>query len=302
MNAIVKTSVSELSTVTADGWEALKNSLYPGKSDAAISMVISYCAARGYDPLKKPVHLVKMWNSDLRKEIEVVLPGINQYRIDAARTGQYVGKSEPVYGPMVQQEFIDKDKQRVTVTYPEWCKVTVRRLIKGMVAEFTATEYWLECYATQGRGATAPNAMWEKRARGQLAKVAEAQALRMAFPEEMADYTAEEMEGKAQPPEIPPATGPQIDHRPAPVAEVWPLFSPDARPLKARNASQWRQWALAAIGKMESAEALAGWTSAMEEHFADLATRDAALVEEIRAAAQDRLDDLAGANGGEAAA
>ena len=58
----------------------------------------------------------------------------------------------------------------------------------------------------------APNAMWQKRPRGQIAKCAAAQALRIAFPEIASQPTAEEMEGKAVqaddamqlPPQIPP--------------------------------------------------------------------------------------------------
>ncbi|CAJ0997499.1 hypothetical protein SODG_005668 [Sodalis praecaptivus] len=43
---------------------------------------------------------------------------------------------------------------------------------------------------------TVPNAMWKKRPYGQIAKCAEAQALRKAWPEIGQQPTAEEMEGK----------------------------------------------------------------------------------------------------------
>ncbi|MCT9017029.1 recombinase RecT [Cupriavidus gilardii] len=62
----------------------------------------------------------------------------------------------------------------------------------------TAIEYWIENYAAKGgkEKSVAPNAMWQKRPRGQLAKCASAQALRIAFPEIASQQTAEEMEGK----------------------------------------------------------------------------------------------------------
>ena len=84
----------------------------------------------------------------------------------------------------------------VAVAYPAWCRITVRRIVQGQAREFVATERWLENYATAKRDTQAPNAMWKKRPYGQLAKVAEAQALRMAFPEFSAGYTMEEMQGK----------------------------------------------------------------------------------------------------------
>lgn len=170
----------------------LRSSLYPGAADDSIRMVLGYCRAAGLDPMQKPVHIVPMWDSKAGRMRDVVMPGIGLYRTQASRTGQYVGKSEPEFGPM-QTEVIGGQK----ITFPEWAKVTVRRAVGGVVAEFTATEYWTENYAVKGgkEKSVAPNAMWTKRPRGQIAKCATAQALREAFPELGSQSTAEEMEG-----------------------------------------------------------------------------------------------------------
>lgn len=174
---------------------ALKTSLYPGATDASVDMVLAYCAAAGLDPMQKPVHIVPMWDSKSRVMRDVVMPGIGMYRVQAARSGQFAGISEPEFGPMVTERIGSRN-----LTFPEWCRVTVRRqLASGHIAEFTAVEYWVENYAIKGGKDQdqSPNAMWSKRVRGQLAKCAQAQALRMAFPEFGAMPTAEEMEGKA---------------------------------------------------------------------------------------------------------
>jgi len=73
-----------------------------------------------------------------------------------------------------------------------------RRLPTGEIASFAAVERWKENYAEKGgkERSVSPNAMWARRPYGQLAKCAEAQALRKAFPELGAVPTAEEMAGK----------------------------------------------------------------------------------------------------------
>lgn len=197
MNAIVKTQANQLTPSEHNEAirTALKTSLYPGAGDDSIEMVLAYCRAGGYDPLLKVVHIVPMWDSKAGKLRDVVMPGIGLYRTNAARTGQFAGISEPEFGPMVTERLGKAD-----FTFPEWCKVTAyRQLTTGHVAEFTAVEYWVENYAIKGgkEQDQSPNAMWAKRARGQLAKCAQAQALRMAFPEAVGNQpTAEEMEGK----------------------------------------------------------------------------------------------------------
>lgn len=173
----------------------LQSSLYPGASIDSLKMVLGYCKAAGLDPLQKPVHIVPMWDSKAKAMRDVVMPGIGLYRVQAARSNAYAGITEPEFGPDVTEAI-----GGVQITYPAWCKVTVkRRLPDGTVADFTAVERWKENYAIKGGAdkSIAPNAMWTKRPYGQIAKCAQAQALRMAFPEIGSQPTAEEMEGKS---------------------------------------------------------------------------------------------------------
>ena len=221
MNAVAKINPSS-ALVTAEQAEAvrtaLKTSLYPGASDASVDLVLSYCRASGLDPMTKPVHIVPMKVStgqkdnngfDVKAMRDVVMPGIGLYRINAARTGEYAGCSEPEFGPTRQLDFKrerwedkpngqGRQKRLVDakLDYPEWCRVTVTRIVDGKECQFTAKEYWVENFAEKGDGG-GPNSMWEKRPFAQLAKCTEAQALRKAFPEAVGSQsTADEMEGK----------------------------------------------------------------------------------------------------------
>lgn len=179
----------------------LKSSLYPGAADESVKMVLGYCQAAGLDPFQKPVHIVPMSVStgqkdkdgwDIKAMRDVVMPGIGLYRTQAARSGEYAGVTEPEFGEDVTEAF-----GSLTCTYPKWCKVTVKRLMKnGAIVDFSAKELWKENYATKSNKAIEPNAMWKRRPYAQLAKCAEAQALRKAFPEFGAQPTADEMEGK----------------------------------------------------------------------------------------------------------
>lgn len=201
-------------------WSVLENSVYPGAKRESILAVVETCRASGKDPLKKPYHIVPMSVKDAATDKYVwrdtIMPGINLYRIDAARTGEHCGTSEPEYGPMVAMNLGGVD-----VRFPEWCKIVVkRRQPDGSIAEFTAKEYWLENYATAGRDTQAPNTMWRKRPMGQIAKCAEAQALRKGFPEDCPLFTAEEMAGKSLDDGDVIDVEPKVIERPKPVEQV----------------------------------------------------------------------------------
>lgn len=197
MNAVTTPKAAGLPAMQmseADMMNVLQNSLYPGAQESSIKLVINYCKASGLDPMQKPCHIVPMYvkGRDGGSMRDVIMPGIGLYRTQAARSGSYAGMTEPEFG-----EDITETLGSASITYPRWCRITIKRQMPdGAIAEFTAKEFWKENYATAGKDSAAPNAMWKRRPYAQIAKCAEAQALRKAFPEIGAAPTAEEMEGK----------------------------------------------------------------------------------------------------------
>lgn len=202
-------------------FDVLSNSLYPGAARESIKLVVNYCKAAKLDPMLKPVHIVPMYCAtgeknekgyDIKAMRDVIMPGIGLYRIQASRSNEYAGVSDAEYGEDVTENFGGQ-----SITYPKCCKVIVKRLLSnGVIAEFSATEFWKENYATKQRESKEPNAMWSRRPYAQLAKCAEAQALRKAFPEIGAAPTADEMEGKEidvtpQQPFIESESNPELD-------------------------------------------------------------------------------------------
>jgi len=196
--------------VDAGKWRVLVEAIFPNaKSADSVMLALDYCKARGLDVLKKPVNIVPMWSSALGRYVETVWPSINEIQVTAARTGQWAGMDEPVWGNNITRTFEGRQKNKqgawedrtVEVTYPESCAVTVYRLIGDGRCAFTEPVYWIEAYGRIG-GGELPNDMWAKRPRGQLHKVAKAASLRAAFPEEGDTPAAEEMEGHSvDPPE-----------------------------------------------------------------------------------------------------
>ena len=189
-------------------WRVLVDQLFPtAKEPASVIMALSYCKARKLDIFKKPVHIVPMYSSALKRMVETCWPSISEIRTTATRTGEYAGIDEVKFGPMIEGEFsgeverwVDRKKTVKNVTkkvrYPEWASVVVYRWVKGHKAAFHTKIYWTETYGTLSK-TKIPNDMWEKRPIGQFDKCLEAAALRKAFPEEVGSmYAAEEMEGR----------------------------------------------------------------------------------------------------------
>lgn len=192
--------------LTEPDYRVLTDQIFPGaRTVEAISMALAYCKHRNLDIMKRPVHIVPMWSSALRKMVETVWPGIAEIRTTASRTGQYAGDEDAEFGPIIKAKFkqVTEDEYRQAkeieriIEHPEWCRSVVYKLIGGQRYAFHARVFWRETYATAARGSEMPNEMWRKRPWGQIEKCAEAAVLRKAFPEELGgEYAAEEMAGK----------------------------------------------------------------------------------------------------------
>ncbi len=185
-------AVQERFGVDRASWKALVEAIFPNAtSTESVILALSYCRARKLDPFKRNVHIVPIWNKELRRYTDTIWPGIGELRTTAFRTGEYAGRGATTFGPDVT-----KQVGSMELTFPEWAQVTVFRMVKGQRVEFSGPRvYWLETYANIKREDDTPNDMWANRPRGQIDKCAEAAALRSAFPEEIgSDYIPEEVQ------------------------------------------------------------------------------------------------------------
>lgn len=164
----------------------LCNNVHGDKAPETIKLFIDYCQkSLGLTENQLIGNFAHIYTS---RGKNVTLPAIGYYRLRAIESGCYAGISEPEFGPLIT---IDAGGKKIS--YPEWCKITVRKIVHGHICEFVAKEYWIENCATVGLDV--PNYMWSKRSYGQLAKCTEAQALRKAFELDQ-NPSFEEMEGK----------------------------------------------------------------------------------------------------------
>lgn len=164
-----------------------KSGAKPTETD--VSNFINTCIAQKLNPFKKQAYLTG-YDSKGGATFTTII-GIDGYRAIAHRTGLYAG------GSMKEVEM-----RHIGGRIPESVTFAVKKLVNGTPCEFEATVYYDEAVQTSYSGEA--NAMWSKRPKGQLIKCAEANALRMAFPDELGGmYTDAEIDPEpAQKPEL----------------------------------------------------------------------------------------------------
>jgi phage recombination protein Bet len=195
--------------VDSTKWRALVDAIWPSATSVdGILLALSWCKWRGLDPIKRPCHIVPIYNAKLGRNVEGVWPSISELRITAFRTGQYAGIDEPELGPLVSKTFKGRpfkwvngekvyEDREVTMRFPEWARMTVYRIVGGAPRRFVGPKVYYEAAYGCVQDTDLPNEKWTEPGCYMLEKCSEAAALRRAFPEEMGDmHTAEEMEGR----------------------------------------------------------------------------------------------------------
>lgn len=156
---------------------------------AELDQFLHECQRTGLDPFSRQIYLIGRYDKQAGRDVFRSQTGIDGYRVVAHRAAKRdhttIAYSETLWcGP---------DKVWCDVWLedgpPRAAKITVFRGGEPFPATATLAEY----AATYKNGDPTP--MWRRMPATMLAKCAEAKALRMAFPHDLAGiYTAEEME------------------------------------------------------------------------------------------------------------
>ncbi len=159
--------------------DLIKRTICRGANDDELSMFMMVCNRTGLDPFSRQIHAVKRWNNQTQREEMSIQTGIDGFRLIAERTGKYAGNDDPVYD--------NEDGQ-----HPQKATVTVWKMVGNQRVPFTRSARWSEFVQTKKDGS--PTKFWKQMPYLMLGKVAEALALRTAFPQELSGlYTSEEM-------------------------------------------------------------------------------------------------------------
>lgn len=189
-------------TVTRDRMDLLKRTIAgdikPPLTDHELELFAEVANRKGLDPFARQIHVTK------RQGKLIIQTGIDGFRLIAERTGRYDGQDGPWWcGEDGQWRDVWPSNDP-----PMAAKVIVYRSDSGR--GFTGIAHWREYaqYTTDNDGRRL-NRMWETMKAGQLAKCAEALALRKGFPQDLSGiYTTDEIVYEESPGPIQVTTAP----------------------------------------------------------------------------------------------
>jgi phage recombination protein Bet len=188
--------------ISPDQIELVRKTIAQGATDDELRLFLYDCQRRGVHPLDRLVHFTK------RGGKYTPVTGIDFMRTRAHASGACAGISDAEFeGDPGSPDF--------------QATVTVKRIVQGIICDFTGTARWSEYFPGDQGGF-----MWKKMPHTMLGKCAEALTLRKGFPEQLAGLYAREEMDQATTTEIEPL---RITTKRGTLKEVEPTAAARAR-------------------------------------------------------------------------
>lgn len=178
---------NKIAVITDDDLKTLEqaNIIPKGTPGEQVAVFAKICKEKGLSPFTRQIYLLPFQAKDGEKWTTkyATITGIDGYRAIAERTGKYAGNDDYRFDEG-KTEFECRNDHR---KFPVTATATVYKLVNIERVPHTATASWESYYPGEKKGFN-----WNRMPFFMLGKVAEALALRKAFPEALGNIYVEE--------------------------------------------------------------------------------------------------------------
>lgn len=244
--------------------ELLKRTLAKGATDDEFALFMNTAQRLKLDPFARQIYAVKRWDSSTKSEVMATQVAIDGYRAVADDSGEYDGRE----GPFWCGEDGKWEDVWISAKPPAAAKVIVYR--KGSARGYVGVARYQSYVQTTKEGG--PRATWKTMPDVMLAKCAEAQALRAAFPKQLSGtHTPDEIDdsevvdmAKAAT-SLPAPAMTATASKPQTPADTWPAVLAELAPMVNTDLAKQVVSALTETGHPAADAPITEWTEAHVE-------------------------------------
>lgn len=185
----------------------IRDQLAPEANDSEIRVFLALCERLNLDPFAKQIYLVGRKDKRLGRKVFKPMVSIDGFRLIAQRTGEYMGQAGPEWcaeDGVWRSVWLSKDA-------PAAARVGVYR--KGWAYPLYRVALWSE-FLQHWNGT--PTDMWARLPTVMIAKCAEMQALRAAFPQELSGVHGDAEMAQAENEVVVATLEPEAESQPIP--------------------------------------------------------------------------------------
>ncbi len=219
MNSNTIKKVHNPVVISSEQIDLLRRTICKGATEDELKMFLWQCQRTGLDPWSRQIYAVKRWDKKEGREVMAIQIAIDGFRLIAERTGKYAGQMGPYWcGNDGEWREVWLDAPPPAAAKMAVLRHDFKQPLWG-VARF-------QTYVQTTKTVEVTN-FWRNMPEVMIAKVAEAVALRRAFPMETSGlYTSEEMGAGAEDVQVVPE----------------PRITSPATPISPARPEVWRKW------------------------------------------------------------